>query len=375
MKKNLFYLLSAVILLAGCNGDDYITGQRSGNVGGSNLPNKVEGRVVAAYVTYYGKSTPDPSYFTHLIYAFAELYIDSKGEYKTFKVQGTEERFAKIAALKQKYPHLKISIAFTNTVSNPDNGQNGGFSLLAKSDAYRKAFALDCKTFLQKWSIDGVDMDWEFPGLTWGAGAAFDVTVDVANHVLLMKQLRETLGSQYLLTYAGYCKDKEMVPGGSRYIDIKAVAPYVDFVNIMTYDMDAAPRHQSALKSPQAYQDCDRAVKAYLNAGMPANKLVLGIPFYGRRSFDSTPTAIDYKNIITLNPQNYKIDNWDEAASVPYVTNNGAYYCGYDNEKSIAIKGEWLLGLGMKGMMYWDYDGDDSKGTLRKAVWEATMKE
>ncbi|GHT65337.1 hypothetical protein FACS189451_12960 [Bacteroidia bacterium] len=205
------------------------------------------------------------------------------------------------------------------------------------------------------------------------AGGAYDVAVDVANHVLLMKKLREILPSRYSLSYAGYCKGLETVTGGSRYIDIAKVAPYVDFVNIMTYDMDEAPRHQSALKSAAAYQDCERAVKAYLDAGMPANKLVLGIPFYGRRSFSTTPLSVNYKDIVRLTSP-YKIDNWDEAASVPYVTQNGTYYCGYDNDKSIAKKGEWLLGLGMKGMMYWDYDGDDAAGTLRRAVWEATMK-
>ncbi len=86
-------------------------------------------------------------------------------------------------------------------------------------------------------------MDWEFPGLSWsGDPNAYDATVDVANHVLLMRQLRETLGTQYLLTYAGYCMDKQPITGGWRYIDIAAVAPpYVDFVNIMTYDLDAAP--------------------------------------------------------------------------------------------------------------------------------------
>ena len=375
MKKILIYLLPVALLLASCNGDDYIPGQRSeetGNTGGE-VPDRVEGRVVGAYVTYYGKSIPDPVYFTHLYYAFAEIYIDN-GQYKGFKVEGNEERFAQIAALKQKHPDLKVSIAFTNNIENSDNKNAGGFSLLAKSDEYRKAFARDCRSFLQKWNIDGVDMDWEFPGLTWSAGGVYDVAVDVENHVLLMKQLRETLGNRYLLTYAGYCKGKETVSGGSRYIDITAVAPYVDIVNIMTYDMDEAPRHQSALNDSRAYVDCYRAVDAYLKAGMPADKLVLGIPFYGRRSFSTSPTAIDYKNIITLNPPSYKIDNWDEAASVPYVTYNGQYYCGYDNERSIAIKGEWLLGLGMKGMMYWDYDGDDSAATLRKAVWDATMK-
>jgi chitinase len=377
MKKVLFILFTIIaVVFTGCNEDDY---EKSVKPGGGNenpeggLAEKVNGRVVVAYATYYGTALPDPNYFTHINYAFAEPYLRN-GVYESFKLQGTESRFQSIVDLKKKNPNLKISISFTNTLENADNPRGGGFSLLAKSDEYRKKFANDCKAFLQRWGIDGVDMDWEFPGLSWSSDAnAYDRAVDVANHVLLMKQLRETLGNGYLLTYAGYCKDKTAVTGGSQYIDIAAVAPFVDFVNIMTYDLDEAPRHQSALSDTRAFSDCTRAVKSYLDAGMPANKLVLGIPFYGRRSFSSSPMSINYNKIINLGT-GYKIDNWDEAASVPYVTFNGTYYCGYDNEKSIAIKGEWLLAKGMKGMMYWDYDGDDAAGTLRKAVWQATMK-
>ena len=53
---------------------------------------------------------------------------------------------------------------------------------------------------------------------------------------------------------------------------------------------------------------------------------------------------------------------------------NGSFYCGYDNPRSIAAKGEWILKNGMKGMMFWDYEGDDTMGTLRKALWNAVMK-
>ena len=367
MKRIVYFFLPLSLLLICCTKDDYTPNPKK-----EELLDKVEGRVVGAYVTFYESSIPNPAYFTHLYYAFAELYMDN-GQYKGFKVEGPESRFAQIAALKEKHPDLKISISFTNNIENYDNKPGGGFSVLAKSDSFRKAFALDCKDFLQKWKIDGVDMNWEFPGLSW-SGAALDVTADVANHVLLMKQLRETLGNSYLLTYAGYCKDKQPVSGGSRYIDIAAVAPYVDWVNIMTYDLDEAPRHHAALSDSRAYWDCTRAVNAYLQAGMPANKLVLGVPFYGRRSFSTAPLALNYKTILTLNPQSYKIDNWDATASVPYVTYNGQFYCGYDNARSIAVKSEWLLKLGMKGMMYWQYDGDDSESTLRKAVWNGVMK-
>ena len=51
----------------------------------------------------------------------------------------------------------------------------------------------------------------------------------------------------------------------------------------------------------------------------------------------------------------------------------GEFYCGYDNPRSIGIKGEWIRKQGMLGLMYWEYDQDDGKGTLRRAVWNAVM--
>jgi len=369
MYKRILPILFLLILVAGCQKEtlpiipeeeqEYIPAQR------------VDGRVVLSYVTYWGTTIPDPTFFTHICYAFAELYVKD-GVYMGFKLQGKEERFRQIANLKKQNRDLKILISFTHIVENSDNSQGGGFSALSKSDQYRKAFALDCKAFLQAWDIDGVDIDWEFPGLSW-SGAASDPAVDVANHVLLMKQLRETLGSEYLLSYAGYVKNKVAVSNGYRYIDIKAVDPYVDFVNLMTYNMDAAPKHHSALNDTRAYWDCLRTVNAYINAGVSYNKLLLGIPFYGCHSFTEKPTSLNYKTILTLDKSIYKIDNWDIVSSTPYVTKNGVFFCGYDNSRSIEIKGKWAIGLGMRGLMYWQYDGDDSKGTLRKAVWESIM--
>ena len=369
-----FMMLAAALAFAACSEDPYQRGEQSGGLEEESeelLPAK-DGRVVIAYVTWYGKGIPDPTLMTNINYAFAELYVRD-GVYEGFKLQGSEDRFRQVVALKKKNPKLKISLSFSHTVDNSDNYQGGGFSALAKSDEYRKAFAKDCRDFCSKWGIDGIDIDWEFPGLSW-SGHACDPAVDVENHVLLMKQLRETLGTRYLLTYAGYVMDVTSSSGGRRYIDIKEVDPYVDFVNIMTYDMDAAPNHQSALRDKSAYYDCERAVKTYVNAGVSPSKMVLGIPFYGRHSFDESPTAIDYNKIILLDKSIYKIDNWDDDAKVPYVTENGKFYCGYDNPKSIAIKGDWIRSLGLKGMMYWDYNADDNRQTLSKAVWQATMK-
>ena len=162
--------------------------------------------------------------------------------------------------------------------------------------------------------------------------------------------------------------------GGRRYIDVAAVDPYVDYVNIMTYDFAGAPSHQSALENSDYYWDCKRSVDEYLNAGISPSKLVLGIPFYARAHFNSGG-SINYCDFDEKfsEADGYVIDNWDDVGQVPYVSKDGAFYAGYDNPESIAIKGEWILGLGMKGMMYWDCDADDEQGTLTRAVWNAVM--
>lgn len=334
---------------------------------------RIEGRHATAYVTYYGSLTPDPEVMTHINYAFAELYVRD-GVYQGFKVQGNLSRFEQIASLKNENPDLKICLSFSHTVANNDNKQDGGFSAMCKSEAGRRAFAEDCLAFLKKYNLDGVDLDWEFPGLSW-SGAACDPSCDTDNYVLLVKQLRETLGTSYTISYAGYCSDKTSVSGGYRYVDIKGMDPYVDYVNIMAYDLDEAPHHHSALNDTRAYKDCNRAVNAYLTAGVSPDKLVLGLPFYGRHSFSTSPTAISYKKILQLDRYQYRRNQWDDKASCPFVaTMGGAFYCGYDNPRSIGLKGAWVREKGMLGLMYWEYDQDDAKGTLRKAVWNAVMQ-
>jgi len=348
------------------------------------LATKKDGRIVLGYVTYYGSRIPDPSMMTHINYAFAELYV-SNNQYNKFALQGNESRFKDVLAIKQQNADIKIMLSFSHTVSNSDNKQGGGFSALAADDANRKKFADDCLAFCEKWGIDGIDIDWEFPGLSW-SGHACDPQVDVQNHVLLMKQLRETLGDKYFLSYAGYVMDmKDDGKGGKRYIDIKGVDPYVDWVNIMTYDIASGKegQHQSAWNRPSYYYDCKRAVETYINAGIDPNKLVLGIPFYARHAWSNYKdtngktcyAAVSYKNFKNVYPASEGYSElWDSVGEVPYIAKNGVMWAGFDNAKSIKLKGEKIKALGMRGMMYWEYDQDNADATLRKAVWNAVMK-
>ena len=77
--------------------------------------------------------------------------------------------------------------------------------------------------------------------------------------------------------------------------------------------------------------------------------------------------STDYKNIVTLGVD--YIREWDDTAKAPYITYNGQVVCTYDSPESIAIKCAYIHEKGMKGAMYWEYNCDDSNGTLRKAVY------
>ena len=369
--KRLLMAMLAILLLAGCSKDsmDVTSGTDPEQ---PYTPSPLKGRAVIAYVTYFGSRLPHPKLCTHINYAFAELYV-SGGKYLKFEVKGSESRFRSVVALKQQNPDLKILLSFSNSVSNPDNFPGGGgFSVLSGSKENREAFAQDCLDFCKEYGIDGIDIDWEFPGLDW-SGQPVDPLHDVENHVLMMKQLRETLGKEYLLTYAGYVMDKQPVNGGGyRYIDIKALDEVVDYVNLMTYEMDSGSTPHNAVRCSSAYWDIYRTYNAYMRAGATASKLVLGIPFYGRASRNASPGALTYRAIKNLGA-GYTIDNWDSEACVPYVTRNGVRYCYYDNPRSIEYKAKWALERGFYGLMYWENDQDDNSYTLRKATWEGVM--
>lgn len=340
-----------------------------------------DNRICLAYAPYYRSQLPRADLVTHICFNAAEVYVRNN-VYQSFKLQGDNNTTAlkKVLALKEQNPDIKILLSFTHTVVNSDNRQDGGFSAIAATDENRRKFAQDCLAYMQKWNLDGIDLDWEMPGLSW-SGAACDPINDTDNFTLLCKQLRETLGNQYLLTLAGYIMDKQRQSSGTgwRYFDLKAIKPYIDWVNIMTYDLDDATNghrgFNSAVKSSTSYWDIERTMAQYKAAGYEADQMVLGIPFYVRHSFETSPSIIDYRDFHKYSSSvGYNFNNWDDEAKCPYVTLNGTFYGSYDNVKSITTKGELYIGTGkVRGFMYWDAGADDIDYSLAAACWRAVM--
>ena len=301
--------------------------------------------VVVAYVTSWSDVIPDPFCMTHINYAFGHVNDTFDG----VRVDNPQ-RLKDMVALKKVNPDLKVMLSVGGWGS-------GRFSEMAMDRKLRRSFADDCLRVVKEFGLDGIDIDWEYP-TSPAAGISYSPE-DTGNFTMLMKDLRQVLGDSLLLTFAS--------AASAEYVDFTAVEPYVDFVNIMAYDMATAPKHHSALYESEISggMTSDKAARAHLAAGMPAHKLVLGMPFYGRGS-GRYADFNDFKDI-KKDIEAYEI--WDEKAQVPYIADtDGTLIVGYDNPRSLKIKCGYIKANGLRGAMYWDYDGDDADGTLRKTV-------
>ena len=322
------------------------------NCNAQDMSSKSDKKIIVAYVTSWSRIMPDPAYMTHINYAFGHVNNTFDG----IRIDN-EERLKSLVNLKKDHPSLKIILSIGGWGS-------GRFSEMAANEEYRKSFAKDCKRVIDEFGLDGVDLDWEYPTSNMaGISASPD---DTKNFTLLMRDIRAEISKSKLLTLA--------TAANAKYIDFKGIDPYIDFVNIMTYDMGTPPYHHAGLYRSSKYtrgQSVAEAVEAHVDAGMPINKLVLGMPFYGRGGKDLKGFT-NYKNLSTLTDHNRE---WDDEAKAPYLTNkDGEFVCTYDDPRSIALKCQFIIDKGMLGAMYWDYDGDDNDGTLRKAVYNGVNK-
>jgi chitinase len=259
---------------------------------------KKEEKIVVAYVTSWSRIIPDPDYITHINYAFAHVTNTFDG----VRIDN-ENRLRQLTELKEQKPSLKVILSIGGWGS-------GRFSEMAADENNRRSFAKDCKRVVDEFGLDGIDIDWEYPTANIAQISASPADKD--NFTLMMKDVREEIGKDKLLTLA--------TVASAKYIDFRGIDPYIDFVNIMSYDMGNPPYHHSGLYRSKytGGTSVDEAVKAHVNAGVPLNKLVMGIPFYGRGRKE-VGNFSNYKDIITLNNFERK---WDDVAKAPYLSNN-----------------------------------------------------
>lgn len=324
------------------------SGNNSGNNGNSTVtpaPAPTE-TVIVGYAVYWESTMPDPTLLTHINYAFAHI----KGDFETLDIKSTS-RLSKIAALKEKNPALKVLLSI-------GGWEAGNFSEMAASETHRKNFCKNCLSAVTQYKLDGIDIDWEYP--TSDAAGISCSPDDTKNFTLLMRDLRETLGEDRLLTMAS--------ASNAKYVDFKEAVPYMNFVNLMTYDMGDPPQHNGALyRSSKASESCEESVAKHLAAGVPYEKMVLGIPFYGHGDGKAFEDYVYYKDIV-FDESKYK-EQWDGTAKVPYLTDaTGKMVLTYDNEHSVGLKADYVSQKKLAGAMYWCIEGDDASFTLSRAI-------
>ncbi|MBR1468640.1 MAG: glycoside hydrolase family 18 protein [Prevotella sp.] len=320
---------------------------------GLSAPAKTQQQpIIVAYVASWGtQRMPDPSLMTHLNYAFGNVT-------KTFdgvSIQNTDF-LLKVMKLKERNPKLKIILSIGGWTA-------GNFSEMAADERCRLSFARDCKRVVDEYGFDGIDIDWEYP-TSDEAGISCSPD-DTDNFTLLMRDIRAAIGKQKLLTIATIADAK--------YIDFRACMKYLDFVNIMAYDVANPPKHHTTLyrSALSGRITVEEAVQAHLKAGVPRQKLTLGMPLYGRGASNKVlgnfvktgETGGQYKRM------------WDDVGKVPYLADDeGKLVLAYDSPVSLAWKCRYIKEQGLLGAMYWECTEDNDQLEGMRSIWLYLMK-
>lgn len=284
--------------------------------------------------------------------------------------------------LKKHNRNLKVLLSIGGWTYSPK------FAPIAATASGRQQFASTAVQLVQDWGLDGIDIDWEYPE---DAGQA-------QNFVQLVQACREALdtyaeqnapGYHFLITIASPAG-----PQNYQILDLQGMDPYVDVWNLMAYDYagswDAVSGHQAnvypdLLNPPSTPFNTDQAVRYYLSQSVPAGKLVLGLPLYGR-SFEQTAGPGEpydgigagtlqagvwlYKDL----PRAGAAEFYDHSANASYSYDGATEeMITYDNIDSAEVKAKYLIDRGLGGAIFWEASGDRNDSTSLVATLATRM--
>lgn len=365
-------------------------------------------------------NTLDVRQITHLNYSFGLIYNAEKDEtnaalkdptrlHQIWLSPKVESDLALLPVLRKQNPQLKVLLSVGGWGAR-------GFSGAAATPETRAVFIQSAMEIMRKYGLDGIDLDWEYPvNGAWGLVAS--QPADRENFTLLLKELRQAVGSHKLVTIAVGANAESP----KSWVDVKAIAPLLDYINLMTYDMAYGTQYFNAnlydskdwptVAVADKYS-VDGVVNNYLAAGLKPQQMNLGIGFYGRVPKRSVEQGIDWtkpdaqKNPVTqpyfgeqeialfkslgvdltkdtyvkyndivktfLNdPQKRFTEHWDAQAMVPWLSVQSAegkplFALSYENPRSVAIKAEYIKKRGLAGAMFWEYGADNNNQLARQ---------
>lgn len=371
-------------------------------------PASTKKKIIAYFAAWsvYGRNFHvadiDASLITHLNYAFLNIaggecvlgdsYADLDKFYPgdSWDAGSLRGSFHQLQLLKAKHAHLKTLLSVGGWT------WSDGFSDAALTEASRAKLARSCVAIMTKYGFDGLDLDWEYPG---GGGLAPGKPIDKGNFTLLLAEFRKQLdaaGEGHLLTIATGAAPKVIAN-----MELSKIHPYLDSINVMTYDFHGgwekvtghnAPMFMGKGDPSPAGWSTDGAVRAYLDGGVPASKIVAGAAFYGRgwsgvgakddglyqpASGPSPGTweqgVLDYHDIAANYLPTFT-RRFDAEAKVPWLYNaTRQLMISYDDVESHNLRAQYIKEKGLGGVMIWELSGDDKARTLGKAL-AAAMK-
>jgi chitinase len=249
---------------------------------------------------------------------------------------------------------------------------SGSFSDMAASRESRAQFIDSVVAFLDQYRLDGLDVDWEYPGQA-GAGNRFRPE-DKRNYTLLLAETRQRfnreqrkLGKPLLLSVAAGASQSFL-----DHTEMSRVAHAVDTVNLMAYDYYEPGSGKITGNHAPLYADPKDPEQ--LSA-----KIVLGVPFYGHvwgnvapannglfQPGAPVPNAFaPYRNIVANMLDHGYTRYWDTFASVPYLYSaEKAQFVSYEDTESLALKCAYVQHHRLGGIMFWEYGGDASGALL-----------
>ena len=310
-------------------------------------------------------------------YAFARL--DPKGNV-VFPSPIVDQTLASLTGLRKINPNLKVIVSIGGWGADH-------FSDTALTEASRLRMAEAAAALIERYDVDGIDLDWEYPTLP---GAGIDHRPeDKRNFSLLLETLRARLdklgeahgGRHYLLSIAA--ADGEFVQG----IELERVSRSLDWINLMTYDfhnsLTPTTGHHAGLHlsklAPADDRAGDKAVEQFLAAGVPAKKLNLGAAFYGRAFTGVNPQGHglyqkytkyagdpSWRELVAdyIDKHGYE-RHWDAQAQAPYLWNAATRaFVSYEDPQSLRAKAAFVKAKGLGGVMYWEHSLDKNEELL-----------